>query len=115
MIGTGSKASQSIIPPGFQGGGPGGAGHARGHLLGNQLGGTGKDARNLVTLYQNPVNTPVMRGFEDSVRAAVEGGQVVRYQAIPIYEGTNLIPTGVTLRARGIGGFNMDVSVINRK
>ena len=115
MIGTGSKASQSIIPPGFQGGGPGGAGHARGHLIGNQLGGTGKDARNLVTLYQNPVNTPVMRGFEDSVRAAVEGGQVVRYQAIPVYEGTNLIPTGVTLRARGTGGFKLDVSVPNRR
>lgn len=115
MIGTGSKASQSIIPPGFQGGGPGGAGHARGHLLGNQLGGTGKDVRNLVTLYQTPVNTPVMRDYESSVRAAVESGQVVRYQAIPVYEGTNLMPTAVTLRAQGTGGFKLDVYIQNRK
>lgn len=79
MIGTGSKASQSIKPPGFLGGGPGSPGHARGHLLGNQLGGTGKDDRNLVTLYQNPVNSPVMRDFESFVRAAVEKGEVVRY------------------------------------
>ncbi len=42
MIGTGSKASQSIKPPGFLGGGPGSPGHARGHLLGNQLGGIWK-------------------------------------------------------------------------
>ena len=34
MIGTGSAASSSITPPGFAGGGKGGAGHARGHLLG---------------------------------------------------------------------------------
>ncbi|BAU27216.1 uncharacterized protein DUF4280 [Aneurinibacillus soli] len=115
MIGTGSKASQSIKPPGFLGGGPGSPGHARGHLLGNQLGGTGKDTRNLVTLYQNPVNSPVMRDFESSVRAAVEKGGVVRYQSIPVYEGNNLVPTGVTLKARGTDGFSLDVTIINRK
>lgn len=58
-----------MIPPGFLGGGSGSPGHARGHLLGNQLGVTGKDTRNLVTLYQSPVNSPVMRDFESSVRA----------------------------------------------
>ena len=34
MIVTGSATSSSITPPGFAGGGKGGAGHARGHLLG---------------------------------------------------------------------------------
>ncbi|MGM2820302.1 DNA/RNA non-specific endonuclease [Bacillus cereus group sp. Bce001] len=115
MIGTGSKASQSIKPPGFLGGGPGSPGHARGHLLGNQLGGSGKDARNLVTLYQTPVNSPVMRDFESSVRAAVEKGEVVRYQSIPIYEGNNLMPKGVTLKARGTNDFSLDVTIINKK
>ncbi|WP_318245206.1 DNA/RNA non-specific endonuclease [Solibacillus faecavium] len=115
MIGTGSKASQSIKPPGFLGGGPGSPGHARGHLLGNQLGGSGKDARNLVTLFQTPVNSPVMRDFESSVRAVVEKGKVVRYQSIPIYEGNNLMPKGVTLKARGTNGFSLDVTVINMK
>lgn len=115
MIGTGSPASSSIKPPGFLGGGKGGAGHARGHLLGNQLGGSGKDARNLVTLYQNPVNTPVMRDFETSVRRAVEGGQTINYSATPIYKGNNLMPSGVTLNAVGDGGFQLDVTILNRK
>jgi hypothetical protein len=39
MIGTGSPAAQRIRPPGFGGGA---VGHARGHLLGDQLGGSGQ-------------------------------------------------------------------------
>ena len=53
--------SRSIKPAGFLGGS---ANHARGHLISRLLGGSGTDARNLATIYQNPVNTPVMRGFE---------------------------------------------------
>ncbi len=115
MIGSGSAASSNIIPPGFAGGGKGGAGHARGHLIGKQLGGSGKDPRNLVTLYQNPVNTPVMRDFETSVRKTVESGQTVNYSATPIYQGSNLIPSGVTLKAVGSDGFRLDVTILNRK
>jgi DNA-entry nuclease len=69
----------------------------------------------LVTLYQNPVNSPVMRDFDTSVRKAVEAGETVNYQAIPIYQGDNLIPSGVTLHAKGSGGFNLDVTILNRK
>ncbi|MEM9246230.1 MAG: RHS repeat-associated core domain-containing protein, partial [Cyanobacteria bacterium P01_F01_bin.153] len=65
MIKTGSPALRSIKPPGFKGGA---AGHARGHLLGSQLGGSGAEPRNLVTIQQNPANTPVMRGFETQIR-----------------------------------------------
>jgi RHS repeat-associated protein len=111
MLGTGSDAAQRIRPPGFGGQA---AGHARGHLLGNQPGGSGRDPRNLVTLFQNPANTPVMRDFENQVAAAVRGGQTVDYWAIPVYQGSNPIPVGVTLRARGSGGFSLDVSIINR-
>ncbi len=111
MIGTGSSAAQRIRPPGFGGRE---AGHARGHLLDNQLGGSGTDPRNLVTMFQTPANSPAMRGFENQVRAAVEAGQVVDYWAIPVYQGSNLTPVGVTLRARGSGGFSLDVSIINR-
>ena len=85
MIGTGSKASQSILPRGYLGGGPGSLGHARENLLSNQLGGSGKDARNLVTLYQLPVNSPVMRDFETSVRSAVDRGEDIRYLSILIW------------------------------
>ena len=115
MISTGSRPKRSLKPPGFAGGGPGSPEHARGHLLGNQLGGSGAEYRNLVTLYQDPVNTPVMRGFENAVRAAVESGQTVRYQVIPVYQGSNLMPSGVTLRARGINGFNLYTTILNRK
>ena len=112
MIGTGSSASSSIKPPGFLGGGEG---HARGHLLGRQLGGSGKDPRNLVTLYQNPVNTPVMSSFERKVRKAVEAGETINYSATPIYKGTELVPSGVTLNAKASGEFQLDVTILNRK
>lgn len=111
MIGTGSSASSSIKPPGFLGGAEG---HARGHLLGRQLGGSGKDPRNLVTLHQNPVNTPVMSSFERQVRKAVEAGETVNYSVTPIYKGNQLIPSGVTLNATGSGGFQLYVTILNR-
>jgi hypothetical protein len=112
MIGTGTAANPSIIPPGWSGNG---AVHneARGHLLARQLGGSGDVPANLVTLQQNPVNSPVMRGFENSVRAAVEGGQTVNYSSTPIYNGSNLVPRGVTLKGVGSGGFDMHVTVLN--
>jgi DNA/RNA non-specific endonuclease len=90
MVGTGSPAARSITPPGFGGGS---AGHARGHLLGNQLGGSETDARNLVTMFQNPANSPVMRGFENQVRTALDAGQVVNYAATPIYRGSGSCPS----------------------
>jgi len=110
MIGTGSPALRSITPPGFQGGA---AGQARGHLLGNQLGGSGAEVRNLVTLQQTPANSPVMRGFENQIRAAVEGGQVFDGRFTPIYLGDNLVPRGITITGQGSGGFNIGVSVLN--
>ena len=111
MLNTGSAASRSIRPAGFAGGS---ANHARGHLISRLLGGSGRDARNLTTLYQNPVNTPVMRGFEQQVANAVRGGQTVRYEVVPIYRGSELIPRGVTLRATGDGGFRLHATVLNR-
>jgi hypothetical protein len=111
MLNTGTAASRSITPAGFAGGS---ANHARGHLISRLLGGSGRDPRNLTTLYQNPVNTPVMRGFEQQVANAVRGGQTVRYEVTPIYRGSELIPRGVTLRATGDGGFRLHVTVLNR-
>jgi filamentous hemagglutinin len=55
-----------------------------------------------------------MSGFEAQVRGAVKAGQTVDYWAIPMYNGSNPIPVGVTLRARGSGGFSLDVSILNR-
>jgi hypothetical protein len=55
-----------------------------------------------------------MRGFENQVRAAVEAGETVRYTAQPIYRGSELVPRGVTLSARGSRGFRLDVTVLNK-
>ncbi len=110
MLNTGSLPSASISPPGFGGGANG---HARGHLLANLLGGTGKDARNLVAIFQNPANHPVMSGFEEQIAAAVRRGEVVNFRAVPIYSGSSGMPIGVTLTAKGSGGFNINVTVRN--
>ena len=112
MVGTGTPAKSSIKPAGFGGQK---AGHARGHLLGNQLGGAGDDPRNLTTLFQNPVNHPVMSSVEGSVRKAVEAGEVVQYSVKPIYEGNTLIPSGVTIKAEGDKGFYIYQTILNRK
>jgi hypothetical protein len=111
MLGTGTAASRSIRPAGFLGGA---ANHARGHLISRLLGGSGRDPRNLTTLYQNPVNTPVMRGFEQQVANAVRSGQTVRYEVVPIFRGSELIPRAITLRATGDGGFRLLVTVLNK-
>jgi len=110
MLGTGTRPDQSIIPPGFQGGA---AGQARGHLLGAQLGGSGDLPENLVTLQQNPANSPVMRGFENQTAAAVRSGQTVNYSSVPIYQGANQIPRGITITGSGSGGFQLGVTVLN--
>jgi hypothetical protein len=53
-------------------------------------------------------------GHANQVAAAVRSGQIVDYWVIPVYHGNNPIPIGVTLRARGSGGFNLDVTILNR-
>ena len=61
----GTPPSQTIQPPGWwKGTCP--AHHNRGHLIGNQLGGSGVDPRNLVTLVAG-TNHPIMFEFEDMV------------------------------------------------
>jgi hypothetical protein len=112
MIGTGTPANPSITPPGWSGN-VSLFNEARGHLLGNQLGGSGNVAENIVTLQQNPANSPFMRGFENQVRSAVESGQIVQYSSTPIYNGSNLVPRGITLSGSGSGGFDLNVTILN--
>jgi hypothetical protein len=111
MLRTGTRVSSSVQVAGYGGRA---VGHAKGHLIGRLLGGSGDDARNLTTLFQNPANTPVMSSFERQVARAVEAGQTVRYEVVPIYRGTELVPRAVTMRATGSGGFRLDVTVLNK-
>ncbi|GLZ15022.1 hypothetical protein Acsp04_52570 [Actinomadura sp. NBRC 104425] len=92
---------------------------ARCHLIGNQLGGDGYDANNLITCYQSPVNTPVMRGLENRVAEAVRDGQVVDYWVKPVYESGDVIPDKIRLTARGRypdgrPGIDLDRCLINQ-
>lgn len=112
MLGTGSPASPSIRPPGFV---HGNMNHARGHLLARQLGGSGNEPSNLVTLLHNPVNSPIMRDIETKVRIAIEAGEVIQYSAIPVYAETEDMPIGITLNAKGDKGFSLSLSIPNRK
>ena len=107
MLRTGTEAKKVKIPE-FQGGR---YGHARGHLLAKVLGGNGKDLRNLVTLWQNPVNVPIMRDFKLEVRDIVDSGQNVYYESIPIYSGNNLVPIGIEIHATGSKGFSLHVGM----
>lgn len=43
----------------------------------------------------------------------MQSGETVSYRAVSIYTGTNLMPTVVTLSARGSSGFILDVSIPN--
>lgn len=57
-----------------------------------------------------------MRGFEGQVRRAVEAGEDVDYRVTPVWDPddlSNKIPLGVTMEARGSGGFNLQLSVRN--
>ena len=109
-LGTGSPASPTIKPPGFEGAG---SNYARGHLLARMLGGAGDDARNLITLFQRNANHPNMSSFERQVQTVVRNGETVNFRVIPTYSGNNPMPTGVTLTARGSNSFNLDVSIPN--
>ena len=104
----GSKASPRIRPPGFRGGA---AGHARCHLLGNQLGGDGREPRNLVACFHNRINNSWMKERESKVRRAVDAGESVLYTVIPSY---NLkgpysdMPDEIRMTAQGDGASGTD-------
>jgi hypothetical protein len=108
---SGTKANPRILPPGW---GTVYNGKARGHLLANVLGGSGDDKRNLVTIVQIPINTPIMRDIELSIRDAVNAGETILYQVTPIYRGGDLIPMGITIEAIGDQGFELALTLLNR-
>jgi hypothetical protein len=99
-LGAGTKPDRRIKPPGWQGNGTT-FNEARGHLLGKNLGGSGRDSRNLVTLTQNGANTPQMRDFETGVARQLRAGEIVEYLAKPLYGPNALAPAAVLLTALG--------------
>ncbi len=110
-INTGSHANPAIQPPGFITGA--GSNRARGHLLGRQLGGSGDDVRNLVTIQHRPVNTTDMSSVEGRIRKALERGETVDMSVTPIYKGPSRIPAGITIHAEGNRGFFESLTLLN--
>jgi len=106
----GGKTKPKVDPAGWETG----KGYNRAHLLGAQLGGSNKDPRNFVTMHQY-ANTPVMRDIENRIRAAVDNGEIIEYEVTPIYRGSDPIPLGVTLKAKGNKGFDVFQTIVNRK
>jgi RHS repeat-associated protein len=101
MLGTGSGAASRIKPPGWEDlDGQGG----RSHLLANRLGGPGDLDANLASLYQSPVNTPIMRDLEATVAAQVTPGNPVDYEVGLNYENNQDLPSSVTMQATGSNG-----------
>jgi hypothetical protein len=109
----GSAADSDIRPPGFED--LPARNRARGHLLGRQLGGSGEVDGNLVALYQQRANSPVMRDYESAVAEAVEHGETVRYRVRPVYPSPSSHgpPSAVRITASGNHGFRLDVLIYN--
>ena len=113
MIGTGSPANHNIIPKDYV---PN-KGYARGHLIAKNLGGSGNEKCNLVTIYQNPVNTPIMRGYEMAIAARVLAGEGIRLTVRPVYGSNNKsgIPRGISMIAVGDSGYKLEIFIPNNK
>ena len=101
MLGAGTKARGT--PPGWQGHGTR-YNEARAHLLARRLGGSGTDARNIVTMTHQGANTPQMSSFEGKVARRIRAGEVVEYSVRPLHGPGVLPPSAVLLTAYGSCG-----------
>jgi hypothetical protein len=73
------------------------------HLLGAMLGGSNTDPRNFVSMFRR-ANSPRMRAVEFQIRDAIrDGGQQVRFSAVPKYIGNDPRPIYIQIKAIGSG------------
>lgn len=120
MLDEGTRARNSLRPPGFVHGTDHNQG--RGHMLARMLGGSGDTLDNLFTITQDPTNTPDMRDDEQSIYNSVLGdqangvaGQTVQYNVYLDYPDnrTDSVPKWIQIEANGKDGFQMGTSRIN--
>lgn len=109
VLGTGTDVNQRLKPAGWRGNSTANGKankdvEARGHIIAKQLGGSGSDIRNLMTLTQNPTNSPQMRRFENEVARLARAGNVVELQVTPLYDDAILAPSGVLMVEMGSDG-----------
>ncbi|MEU9295195.1 DUF6531 domain-containing protein [Streptomyces sp. NPDC048266] len=108
MLDKGTEAG-SVRTPGWRGNGND-FNEARGHLYANRLGGHGKGKfawQNLVTETQTPTNTPEQRVSVEAViyNQVKNNDEIVQYNVVPKYAGTNPIPHEIHFTAYGSKGF----------
>lgn len=87
------------------------------HLIGYQLAGENANEQNLITCTRQ-MNTEGMLDFENQVANYIKDtGNHVLYRATPIYEGDNLLATGIQLEALSIedngAGVKFNVFIYN--
>ena len=87
------------------------------HLIGYQLTGENANPKNLITCTRN-MNTEGMLDFENSVADYVEEtGNHVLYRVTPIFEGDNMLASGVQIEAKSVEdegvGLEFNVFVYN--
>ncbi len=104
--------------------------HDAGHLVGKNLGGTGSDLRNLVTLYTYP-NRGAMRVYEQQIVKKLLACEEIHFWVETHYAGNDCditrtnaqgyrgvgrdcLPTALTLNALGNQGYALQVSIYNQ-
>ncbi|MFF5055893.1 DUF6531 domain-containing protein [Micromonospora sp. NPDC000663] len=106
----GSEAGRSMRPAGFLGGG---SGHSRGHLIGRQFGGDGRDIRNLVTQSATQNNGPIA-DVENRIAQHVSSSQNSVFMSVtPVYENGGVVPSHVIIEAVDDFGWSVYEKVRN--
>lgn len=120
MLDEGTDAAKWLKPPGFLHGTD--YNQARGHMLANMLGGTGKHLDNLFCITQDPTNSPDMRDLEQSIYNAVKGnpaagvqGEIVQYSVYLEYtdDRKDSVPKWITMEADGSDSFRLRADLEN--
>ncbi|GAA3742262.1 polymorphic toxin-type HINT domain-containing protein [Salinactinospora qingdaonensis] len=87
----------------------------RGHLAARELGGSGEDRRNLVTLHRSANAPGGMRPLEMKIKNAVKSGQIVVSRTTPIYVEEQDMPAYIHMKATGSEGLDFDVCISNER
>ncbi|WP_178380012.1 DNRLRE domain-containing protein [Cryptosporangium aurantiacum] len=91
-------------------------GLARGHLIGNKLGGDGTRYDNLIPIYQADTNVRKMfHRWEKDVARRVANEETVFYRVVPLYRGESKIPYAVSMTISSSTGYYHSAEIINQR
>ncbi len=87
------------------------------HLIGYQLTGENANEKNLITCTRN-ANTGIMLDYENKVSKYIkETGNHVLYRVTPVYQGNNLLVSGIQMEAKSIedngSGIKFNIYIYN--